>query len=229
MRVREILPLRKGKTISEIKAKARSEFALATLRARNRLYVNSRGIPLEYELLGNHYSSLETGSPSFKPHLDAALFHARSSGVKTRWLDIGPGLPENFMPYFEKIDSNAELIELHTLAPEQILPRTKEDNYSKWKKRLTHHVGMLETYNTRKLGEFNIIVSSASAFMHSKYPVENLYKTCELLAPMGSAYIHRGGDKFIYDDVKKLLARKYNGKYEFRTSGNFIVVTRISK
>lgn len=176
--------------------------------ARKRKY-GQLGRKSDYHYLGEHYTDLRFGALNlpFKLHLNQIMERAGKCGEKVRWLDVGPGVPTTFMPFFQQLDSSNELIELHTLAPEQILPKrrvtfdpvigkyTRVDNleYSQWKPRLKHHVGAIETYNTKKLGEFDVIVSIAGGVAYSGDAYKDTaVKSAKMLAPGGRAFIQYG-------------------------------------
>lgn len=172
-----------------------------------------------YLLAGDHYD-LPNGRihlffPEFQSTIQKKLRKAKRKKTKIKWLDIGPGYPEYFMPYFEKIDRTGRTINLHTLSPDQILPKhfglkdteTKISNhqYNRLKSRLTHHVGAIETYNQNKLGKFDVIVSISGGLRHSEHPIEALTKVAQLLKRKGKAYLHLSS--YIEDerfDVRRL-------------------------
>jgi hypothetical protein len=58
-----------------------------------------------------------------------------------------------------------------------------------YEKRLTHHVGGIETYNPKKLGSFKIIVCNSGGTYYTKQPMETLRKVSGLLAPGGTAFL----------------------------------------
>ncbi|MFH1247513.1 MAG: hypothetical protein V1644_03980, partial [Candidatus Micrarchaeota archaeon] len=79
-----------------------------------------------YYCVGTHYEQrTKQGFPEFEEFVQKHLARARQKQEKIRWLDIGPGLPKNFMRYFEGMDPENNKVELHTLAPHQILPERK--------------------------------------------------------------------------------------------------------
>ncbi len=192
---------------------ARRKFARALLVARTQ----------PYPALGMHYLSLPQKFPTFPSFVEQILSSAAVQKSRIRWLDIGPGLPVHFMPYFELIDPERKLIDLHTLSPEQILPKKKRDpvgelpkrtinlpnrrslqsraqidnpEYKKWKNRLTHHVGAIETCDPRKLGKFHAIVSIMGGIYHTRHFNEVVEKTAEMLERGGTAFIDfTGGER----------------------------------
>lgn len=196
-----------------------------------------------YNYLGNHYESLSKEElpysrfkDEFNSHVASLIMRYSIAGGKISWLDIGPGRVHNFMPYFERIDPENKFVELHTLAPNQILPkkaivagtkmskrlinarniemrnRIQNPDYEKWKTRLTHHVGVIETYPIRKLGTHHVIVSLMGGLYHNNHPLESMVKTAQMLCTGGKAfleYLPSNANSNLVDKVEKKLGKKF--------------------
>ncbi len=184
----------------------------------------------QYLVLGTHYErQMRTDFPDFKRFVAEKIGKAKLEKRRVRWLDIGPGHPFYFMTYFDHLaPEGTNVVDLHTLSPEQILPKgknTPQDQppqtpkqlkdwldylaFRRFKHRLTHHVGAIETHDSKKLGKFHIIVSSIGGTLYSKQPQETLLKVAKLL--------HRGGRAFVdapshtnIPELQKQLGRSFS-------------------
>lgn len=182
----------------------------------------------EYLVLGTHYErQMRSDFPDFKTFVKQKVGEAKKEKRMIRWLDIGPGHPFYFAPYFDNLAPPGDnVIDLHTLSPEQILPKGKTQqnppqtpkqlkdwlNYvihQRLKNRLTHHVGAIETHDPRKLGKFHIIVSSFGGTLYSKQPLETLSKVAKLLRAGGKAFVD-APRHLDTNQLQKHLGRSFN-------------------
>ncbi len=214
------------KRLEEIKAGQRKRGVIEPLVGRDsnmrrlnllRQIRNARA-KQNYVSLGIHYHTREVQImfPDFESTVKERIKEAEKEKRQIKWLDIGPGIASKFMPYFEKLDPQNKHIALHTLSPEQILPRKKRTGnktkkiitlssgakmkvsemipnreYTKWKGRLRHHVGAIETYDTAKLRDkFHIIVSTLGGAYYTLHPEATLVKIATLLKIGGTAFLH---------------------------------------
>jgi len=178
----------------------------------------NEGVHSRYPTYGEHYdiTTLQSSFPDFTRVVKEKIREAKKQRTQVKWLDIGPGGVANFAPYFDSIDPHRSLITLHTISPEQILPRKKRTGsktkktitlssgskmsvaqmvpnpeYKKWKGRLRHHVGAIETYDPAKFKDrFHIIVSYLGGTHYTPHPHETVVKVARLLAQNGKAFLH---------------------------------------
>lgn len=208
--------------------KSRSSHTNAVMWARERL---SSGLG-PYGYFGNHYQ----GVPS--PEVERSLVHvvgealekAKKGKEKIRWLDIGPGDPTNFMPFFKEVDPRNKLIDLHTISPEQIRHPNRSE-YEDLEKRFTHHVGTIETYDPRKLGQFHLIVSIVGGTFYTGHHLEVLEKVARLLHKGGKAVLEippltrRPVNTY---NLVDLLSTKLGPTFKVESGKNHLVITRKS-
>ncbi|MFH1247514.1 MAG: class I SAM-dependent methyltransferase [Candidatus Micrarchaeota archaeon] len=185
------------------------------------IQTNGGLIAIAYHALGDHYQyQMPESFPRFAGFIRRQLKQAESN-EKIRWLDIGPGIVRNFMPYFKEIDPSGALIDLHTLSPEQILPRKKykqpNPDFQKWNERLTHHVGTIETYDPKKLGKFHVIVSIVGGTGYTRQPIETTAKVANMLHTGGKAFISLEGTGIPRERLKT-IQKTLGENFEVKTS-----------
>ncbi len=248
-----------------IEQEARQEFARDLRLARRQMYVHPSGVPAEYSARGIHYGESTNlarnalKNTEFQGFLYEKLAEAKREKKKIRWLDIGPGLARNFMPFFEEIDPEGRFVDLHTLSPEQILPENKRTSkvteelplssakitirsqisnpeWEKWKDRLNHHVGAIETYEPKKLGgKFHAIISVLGGTYYTRQSAQTLVKVAKLLHPKGKAFLHipsyrnREEIDLRLDETRKRIGGNFEVRVAEPRAGNFavIVITRL--
>ncbi|MDO8428914.1 MAG: hypothetical protein Q7S92_06925 [Candidatus Diapherotrites archaeon] len=204
-----------------------------------------------YGQLGTNYRRLRL---MFKAHFEEFLARKKrqvreerthNSNAKLRWLDIGPGLPENFLSDFDKIDPSRLLVEFHTLGPQAVNPKRKPEMRMReiklsegrteqirrhelnpdYNPLFTHHVGAIETYDPRKLGgKFDCIVSTGTLF-YGKQITEVLPKICDLLNHQGRAFLQVGFD---VPALIEFLRTNLPVNYELRQfNKTFLMIERV--
>ncbi|MDO8427670.1 MAG: hypothetical protein Q7S92_00480 [Candidatus Diapherotrites archaeon] len=175
-----------------------------------------------YGTFGHHYGLTETlrVTPSFNNFIENKIRELKRKqkkkpNARLRWLDIGPGNPGKFMTYFKEIDPARNKIDLHTLSPDQVNPKTERTLERKpmqftrgkgtiarnepnpgYEPTLQHHVGAVETYNMQRLGRFDVIVSIMGGIYYTKHPSETLRKVSANLAVDGKAFMDFKNENF---------------------------------
>jgi len=124
-------------------------------------------------------------------------------GERVRFLDLGPGKGEYLTEMLKELKVYSGRInpegkygpyELHTL----------EAKYINSKNPAKRHIGYFETYNTGKLGKFDIIVDEFGPIHKGKCPTELIVKTIDILKVGGALYLVEARQDSI-NKVKRIL------------------------
>lgn len=115
-----------------------------------------------------------------------------------RFLEIGPGQGV----HLRELVREQSQVEVHSISPEHVNPRkflkrigddrVESVPNSAHEKNWRHHVGMLETYDARKLGKFDVIWSKLASPYYGRYKLEVIQKIAGLLHAGGKAFVEVG-------------------------------------
>ncbi|MDO8428916.1 MAG: hypothetical protein Q7S92_06935 [Candidatus Diapherotrites archaeon] len=208
-----------------------------------------------YSTVGGHYANMDHYfGKLFESFIQGQIKLTQAQGLKpVRILDIGPGLTERFMHGLRRLDPTLKHMQIHTISPEQINPKTRrtqnvqrvltlssgerlpvfeQEPNPNYEKRLRHHVQAIETINPKKFKrKFDVIVSVWGGTRYAIEPVtETIIKVARLLNPKGKAFLHtatlRPADLEI---LEKELGKNYDIKItdgSRKTFATAIIITR---
>ena len=120
-----------------------------------------------------------------------------------RWLEIGPGSGKS-------LNDLPAGVEIHSLGPDQI-----DSRYRKVKGgRINNHVGVVETYDLKKLPEFDIIHASSSSPYFSPFFTQPVAKMANSLSISGILLfdVITGNPKIKAKKLQKSLGSRFEVK-----------------